>query len=172
MDYGTTACVAVIRPSQNEMTLAWLGDARAAVVRWYSILIQQSSSPLLPPLYLPFFLREHVVSTPRLSTDDSDSGSSFGSFLGNNFGLPSSVDSKEGEDDDTKEYGEDEDEEREREGEGLEEQEEEEEEERKHVKSPILTDSPESPASSTTTVDDTGSGCNSGIQPTLQGYLF
>lgn len=108
----------------HEMTIAWVGDARAAVVRW-----------------------ETVVSTPRIYTEDSDSGSSFGSsFLGNNYGLPG-VDNKEAT------------------NEG-EEGEKEEDDERKFVRSPLVTDSPDSPASSTTTVEDnTGGG---GLQPTLQ----
>lgn len=50
LDYGTTACVAIIRPSMHQMTLGWLGDARAAVVRW-----------------------ETVVSTPRIETDTDSS---------------------------------------------------------------------------------------------------
>jgi hypothetical protein len=47
--------VAVVRPALNEMTIAWAGDARAAVVRW-----------------------ENLASTPRLPTDDTDTGSGSG----------------------------------------------------------------------------------------------
>jgi len=53
LDYGTTACVAVVRPALGDLTIAWLGDARASVIRW-----------------------ENVACTPRIETDSDTASSS------------------------------------------------------------------------------------------------